>query len=784
MRGWTVSIRGALTGIAMAIALSALLAATLLFESGDAFALSSCPNAAEITGASTSLPDCRAYEKVSPTEKGGFASITAGLTPVQLSPEGERIAYFGNEAFPGALGNTALLAAHVSARSETGWETTELTPEVPIAEAAKAYVVGYDFSKDVSQAVIRVPLVALTPKATPGVFNLFLRDPSGAYSLVNNAQPTVSAEAQCPVALLAICFFIADFSAYAGASEDESHILFESTSQLTPEAPPPVEEIPVESLYESSGGHVRLVGILPSGSPATSATSGAGSKAAYTTGEYIDRRVENAISKDGSQVVFQAPAGGGEGEPDIEQAGLPEVYDRIDAETTVELSAPAPGPAPAVTTPEPATFWAASQDGSHVFFTSSAELTAQSNTGSENNGADLYEYNVDSRSLKDITVDTNGADATTGPMVQGVVGASSDGSYIYFVALGQLVPGKGVDGQPNLYMEHNGGNPVFIATLSSSGTCSLRSEKSSADSCDWTASPAELEAYVGLDGRHMAFMSTMSLPTANFESGYDNTDQITGEADSEVYEFSAPSESEESGRLICVSCDLSGARPVGNALIGGITQLVESKPGKQPFAGMSTPFARVRALNEAGTRVFYSAPGRQGHPFSQVFEYEQDGEGSCETVGGCQYLISDPTGGANDQFLGTSLDGRDALIATSSRLTADDIDNLSDVYDARAGGGFTVPVAPATCENTCREPGATPSAGPPLLSASTGPSRNLTITTAKPLTRAQKLAKALKACRAKRSRRKRASCESAARRHYGERKGMATRSATHRGAKR
>jgi WD40-like Beta Propeller Repeat len=765
------ALEATIGALALAVVTLVSLAGMFLWMS-DAVAVSTCPNASLRAGASLSLPDCRAYEQVSPTEKGGFPATTMGLTPVQVAPSGEGIAYLGNEAFPGALGNTALVAAHVSSHTETGWLTTEQTPPVPVAEVAKAYVVGYDFTEDLSETVLRVPLVALTADATPGVFNLFRRDPSGHYSLIDDAQPAVSAEEQCPPVLLSICFFIANVTAYAGASEDLSHVLFESTAQLTPEAPGPE----IGNLYENSEGHVRLVGIMPDGNPAIGSTAGGGSSFEYTSTEQdIEGRLEHSISSDGTRVVFQAAADGGE--PDSAQVGLPEVYDRIEGKETIELSAPAPGVTPA-NTPEPASFWTASSDGSKVFFTSTAALTKQSNTGSENNGADLYEYNVAKRTLVDLTVDTNPADAATGPMVQGVVDASSDGSYVYFVALGQMVQGEGVDGQPNLYVVHDGGSPTFIATLSSEGSCGFGG-RHSADSCDWTPVPTNLEADVTPDGRHVAFMSTMSLPTANFPSGYNNVDQKTGEADSEVYEYSI-----STGDLVCVSCDPTGLQPNGNTLIGGIAQIRAASPGRFPYNGLSTPFRHMRALNDSGTRVFYDAPGPLGHPYSQVYEYEQRGEGSCETADGCQYLVSTPTS-EPDFFLGTDTSGSNIFFATTSRLVTADKDNLRDVYDARVGGGFAAAVVPTDCENDCRTSSSLPAGTPPVLSGSADPSGNLTnpsTTTTKTISRAQKLAKALKSCRAKRNKHKRATCEARARRTYGKKKPAGKRATNHRRA--
>jgi hypothetical protein len=706
----------------------------LLGSAGVAVGASGCSNGVFVTGASVGLPDCRVFEQVSPVNKSGFAAYPTQITPAEVvaSSGAPAISYLNFQAFPGAAGNTALLAAHVSTRTASGWRTAELTPAVPQAEALKIYEVSYAFSEDLTQAVLRVPLVPLVEGVTPGVYNLFVRRADGSYSWVNSAHPTVSAEEVClPFEIaLAYCFEFADISTFAGASADFSHILFESTAQLTAEAPP----TETSSLYENSGGVVRLVGILPDGSAAQGSTAGAGSSVEYEgTAQRTDGRVEHAISHDGSRIFWTDPSTG-------------DLY--------VRENNSQPG-AKTVLIAEGGEFWTASSNGSVVFYTKAG---------------DLYEYELEIETESN-TKPARTTDLAPGGEVQGVVDASADGSYVYFVAKGQLVTGKGVAGEPNLYMIHDGGTPVFIATLSGAAACKF--SKQSSDACDWTAFPPQLEAYVTPDGRHLAFMSTMSLPTTSFPEGYNNIDRNTKVADSEVYEYSAPTNGEEEaggeGRLLCASCNPSGAPPVGNVLIGGINKSKEVTTTEQAYVGVSTPFYRVRAMSDNGTRVFYSAPSLSGGLFDQVYEYEADGEGSCSEEGGCQYLISEARGTATDQFLGASASGGDVFIASTSRLVSTDQDNLRDVYDARVGGGTSVPPSETPCENNCRQPVAQAEV-PPLPSAITGPSGNLPpsrVVASTPLTRAQRLAKALKACRTKRQMRKRASCEAAARHRYG-----------------
>ncbi len=681
----------------------------------------SCPNARFRTGPSTALPDCRAYEQVSPAEKGGFAALPEGASQYQVTPDGEAIAYIGVAAFPGAQGNTALFAGHLARRTAGGWQGTELTPAVPQAPTLSVYTVAYAFTPDLTHTFLKVPLVPLTPEATPNVFNLFDRAANGSYRLIDNAAPAVPPSHEvCPEEEpLSSCFFSVDVSAFAGATPDAAHVLFESTAQLTAEAP----ETGTESLYESSGGHVRLVGVLPDGKPSRGSTAGAGTSVSYviSTEQRTDHRAEHAISADGTHVVFEAPAD--EGQPDPAQNELTEVYDRVGAASTIELSAPAPGAEPKVTTPEPAQFWAASEDGQRVFFTSAAELTTASNTGEANNSEDLYEYDVTHARLTDLTVDSNPADASTGAGVQGVVDISRDGSYVYFVAKGQLVAGEGIGGQPNLYVEHDGGPPVFIATLTGE-ECEL-GPGSTGDACDWAQFPAQLEAYVTPDGRHLAFMSKARLATTGFPSGYDNTDAATGKPDSEVYEYTA-GEGAAAGQLTCASCDPSGAPPVSGALLGGIAHTV-LEHGEQVEQGTSSPFYRVPAASEDGSRVFFTAavPG-QGSRY-KVFEYERTGAGSCADPRGCIFELSSPSIGEDQDFyLGASASGNDVYIATRGRLVAGDQDSSRDVYDVRVGGGFPEGNPQAPCSSGCRQASAAEGeAGTSLLSAGLGPSGNL-----------------------------------------------------------
>jgi hypothetical protein len=752
LRGGLVRSRSRVLGACVVAFVGIWLGSTsTAYASGGA-----CPNAQFRAGVSAHLPDCRAYEQVSPVEKSGLDAVTLQpLHPAQSSAceAGEpcTIAYMNvGAAFGGAAANE-LPNAYLAARTPEGWRTTPLSPPTPQAPANSLAKITYAFSGDLSQAVLRVPLQQLTEGAPAGVYNLYLRQTDGSYSLVTANAPSEPPQAGC-----GNCFERQDVPAFAGASSDFGHIIFEANDSLVPEAPGGG----VENLYEAVAGHVSLVGTLPDGKvPANGSTAGGGIDAINGSAHEL----EHAISADGSHVLFEAAAD--EGGPDPQQAGDTELFDRIDGASTIEISAPAAGAQPSkceteerVCDPEPAEFWAASENGSIVYFTSKAALTKESHTGpeqGENPGNDLYRYDVGTGTLTDLTVDTHTAADPDGAGVLGVVGASTDGSYVYFVATGTLVAGNelGVvpkSGLPNLYVWHEtteGARQLkFIATLQAPHFGGTGHELPN-DAADWMSRPTQSQAYVTPDGRHLAFMSVEPL------TGYENRDRFTGEADHEVFEYSA-----ETGQLVCASCDPGDAPPLGSAFIGATLN-----------ERVSTPFHQPRSLSDDGSRLFFSSPdplvpGLAGGSV-KVFEYEE----------GAVQLISGVEDGGEGVFLDASASGNDVFFATREQLAPTDIDELADVYDARVDGGLSAPATSRECQGSaCQEPlSPPPSFSAPTSSSFAGPG-NVAPKTLARLTRRQLLHRALAKCARLKSKKMRAACVVAAQRRYGQ---------THKGAR-
>jgi hypothetical protein len=721
-----------------------------------------CPNAALRSGPAEALPDCRAYEQVSPPDTGGLDAVTLEpLQPAESSAcepsETCTIAYMTvGASFAGAQGNE-FANAYLASRSEAGWQTTPISPPTPQAPPSSVPHITYAFSADLTQAIVRVPLQQLAEGAPEGVYNLYLRDPEGHYALVSPRMLAESPRGGCST-----CFEEEDVPAFAGASADFRHVLFEERGAAA--------EAGVEDLYEAEGGEVHLVGVLPDGKiPPLGAKAGAG----FSRASELNGDLDHAISADGSRVLFEADADGGES-----QEGDLELYDRLDDTSTVEVSAPAPGAEPEhCETPEhdckaqEAQFWAASGDGDAVFFTSKAALTRESYVGGQ--GADpkeasLYRFDPETGELTNLLAAADGGAGSASASVLGVVGISESGSYVYFVAKGRLTASAKSE-EPNLYVWHEGAI-AYVATLREPEAEEEREiENDSAgnatifrsDVADWTRVPTESQAYVTPDGRHLAFMSARSL------TGYDNEDaQSTAEDhifDHEVFEYSA-----ETGQLVCASCDPSGARPLGSAFLGA--ELTERA---------STPFHQPRSLSDDGSRLFFTSPdplvpGLSGG-VDKVFEYED----------GAPQLISGAEGGVRSVFLDASASGDDVFFATREELAPTGTGELLKVYDARVDGGFS---APASTVASCPGAACLSGAGPPPvfatpLSASFVGAGNHALaasSVAKPSPE-QLLARVLARCRKLARRKRRAQCTASARRRYAPHARRVSRVAPERG---
>jgi hypothetical protein len=346
--------------------------------------------------------------------------------------------------------------------------------------------------------------------------------------------------------------------------------------------------------------------------------------------------------------------------------------------------------------------------GGHLFWSVNGETPP-------NPGNDLYRFEAQSGALSDLTPDPG---EENGAEVMGVLGTSTDGSYVYFAANGDLdgpggeaTPGDcqgssltGLSGNCNLYLWREGDGTHFLARLKMGGD---------SDATNWieTVSAGDVNtAFVSPDGHTLLFRSKAKLTT------YENA----GVAEYYRYRVGEP--------LLCVTCNPTGKVPGARPGLGTIATPGGISPA--PAAALSS-----RNLSADGERFFFETiealvssdtDGEEGCPAAfagrlacqDVYEWEAPGSGSCKEGGpgyapldgGCLYLLSVGKEHEPAFFGDASQSGDDAFVFTRSQMVGQDDDLLFDVYDVHVNGGLAsqneAPTVP--CEGEACRPATTP----------------------------------------------------------------------------
>jgi hypothetical protein len=689
------------------------------------------------------LPDGRAFEMVTPVENQNanvyapFAFRTTAFyenrseyglptrLPFQAAAGGGAVAYVAEPTAPGGNGERGFNKGddYLATRSvDGGWAQVNLQPEGYNWFEVDRY---WAFSPDLSTGILTntsneylPPLTSDSPKGRV----IYARSTAqGTYRpLFTTTPPDESGEG--------FGTFSEGVKAprYAGASADFSRLLFEANDALSPEALN--GGAGENNLYVSTTDGLNVVNILP-GAMASEPDAVFGAPPLNSGEGAASPDFSHVISADGSRVFWT----------DL-QAGSDEdhVFVRENGTSTVAVSEGA------------ARYWDATPDGRFVLYSE---------------GERLLRFDVEGQTREVL--------AGSGAEVQGVLGMSKDGDYIYFTADGSLAQGA-QPGQPNLYLLHDSGSgwesPHFIATLQPGDGTSFNMRQEAAASGDWEPGLRNRTAEVTPDGHGLVFMSRASLPVVGFPHGYDNEDL------GEVYSYDAGG-----GRLYCVSCNPGGEPPQPNFE----TENASYSSGEGEVAaflplGFQATY-QPRWISEDGGRVFFDSAEplvpQDVNGQQDAYEWERDGEGSCSEPNGCVYLLSGGTGSSASYFVDASANGSDAFVVTAAQLVPQDRNENYDLYDARVGGVNVLSTSSGCSGVGCQ--GASPpssGSGPPASEVFAGPGNlappavltgaGSSKPRAKPLSRGQKLARALKAC-ARKPRKARAACDQQARKRYG-----------------
>ena len=826
------------------------------------------------------LPDCRAYELVTPPYKEG-EPVLDELGAV--STDGSRVIVGAGGAFAGAENlwlapvrnpDTAL---YEFVRGADGWQSTALTP--PASSFSHSALMA------ASAGNFEATLWGAQHTGLPYHEDIYLRTGQAAseFSLVGPGTPLnekgeeVLADTKLePTEVLHL----------VGASRDLSRSLF----AITRSSKPGPSNLWVgdttglyrESLYEytytgAASSEPVLVGVkndeVLHGSPhvdehaelISNCGTELGSGGSGENAEVGKKgSVYNAVSSNGDVIYFTALAC-----PEPAAPKVDEVSARIGGEHTVALSEPVlPGGGEGECTSSepchgakaaPATFEGASEDGRRVFFLSEQPLV----DGAPAAGMKLYEEHLEGASASQVgvtqvvDVSNQGIAAGVDPEVQGVVRVSEDGERVYFVAKGTLTGSDRVAGRKpeevgpapgadNLYVyEPEPGHPgsyrtVFVATLlTPSEEATLASEEVEEEeevraqakktyAYELERAETELlplfrneeyelyferlsEAEEATEEKKRAFIhstvgtrgpsGTLPQDQLVWQTADSRPAQTTPGGDILVFPSSAKltlGDMSSVPQLFTYNADEESLTRVSIGQTGPASGNVDTfrdapQIPTQRFGLVAPPTAADTGLSLAagGSRVFFTsaaelAPGAE-HNAVNVYEYSD----------GVVYLISSGNdaslnnGSPSVSLLGADSSGQNAFFTSEAGLVPQYGDTQVALYDAREEGGFPAAVLEPGClGETCRgssgsvppsqSPGTVSQTGagnlPPAAPTSSSKPRP------KPLSRAEKLAKALRTCRKKRSKKLRTSCKKQALRAYGPAK-KAKRATTHRRSK-
>ncbi len=700
---------------------------------------------------SMGLPECRAYEMVSPVLKNG-------------SQVGSDVAVFGLYS-TGVVGRVGAEGSTVLVKAKGIWPGTEQTGNDDLGSTIAVEGVQYRIARGGSEWAFKPEMpTGLRQFKSALLPNPADMDTGGIWEGAGLApsEAEISGELEPNYYLLEPSGVVAEIGPAVrpvdiGASMDLSHMLFSASSSL-------YEYVGTGHSGEGNGAPT-LVGVDNTGTPISQCGVAAGG---YEGG--VDRSEESgeaearAISVGGSSVFFtvNAKCGGGTG-PLVN-----EVFARV--------GEPGPGvePGSAVTVnvagaSECATvafdscnvtkavkYQGASADGSKVFFTSEQPLVPDDTDGTDN----LYECRLPGDSgaplskeepvnscpdLARVSVPVSG-----GAEVQSVGAVSGDGSHVYFVAKGVLTKAPDLS-LPSGHQEAQQGEDNLY----------VWEEPSSAHPLG-----------------HTAFIGTLSAPAFTLGEA-----QATPDGDSLVFTSSAdlaPGDSSTVSQVFLYEAQHEALRWVSEGQGGSEDGSTTSDPASLTSGEISSEHAQQaegrRVVSEDGSVVVFQSSAAltgQVHGGKYNVYLWRDGELS---------LISDGTsagthhGGNEEGLVGIDASGQNVFFTTEAPLVGQDSDELSDLYDARVDGGFPAPKVVECSGEGCQGALSAPLVAVAPSSLTPGGAGNLTPQPLpaptkpepkpKSLTRSEKLAGALKACARDRAK-KRARCEALARKRYG-----------------
>jgi hypothetical protein len=558
-----------------------------------------CANASVRTAQNQAIADCRAYEMVSPRDKGGY-SFGSNADPVgqlQVSGDGEHVTFAGFYPYPPS--RVGSLGAYSAVRRPDQWDVSALLP-TPGEHQIGNGLPGADI-------VFR----GSTPDGSVSVYFDGSTTPGPTLALVraDGSRAVIARGTSYGSGNNGIYGAVAGQPWFAGISDDGRHVIFADSDRLIDGLPAGNEDILYEWTDTGGDGTLQVVNRDNNASLSLLDSNGAelGSTASGT-GPRFDAAAGwvHAISSDASRIFFQSPA------PTCTGCGSPALYVRENGQTTTLVSSAAPGYTP-TNAPTSVRFLDAAADGHVAYFWANGDLVP----GAPTDGA-IYSYDV-----------SNGDVALVGaaPAVGGkppTALASEDGRHIYYERGDDVIDhSSGGDHLVSHGLVVQGGT-ASVNLLAGNTIFSQRGIRS--DLCP--------SAATSVDGRYFVFSAR--------EGTVSNVD---GEFPLQVYRYDA--ESGAPAEPISPRYDLDGnLRDAGFPTAGSCGR------------GYAPPIV-PRIMSDDGQRVFFSAAGAlaasDGNNMFDAYRWN-DGQVSLLSTGTSQNpsYVEGASASGNDAFIVTT----------------------------------------------------------------------------------------------------------------------------------
>jgi hypothetical protein len=383
-----------------------------------------CPNAAYRAGPSVGLPDCRAYEMVSPVVKNGADISGEAFGQTLASESGERVHFMSKTGFGELLGTgNAGYSQYIAERHPDGWVTKSITP-LPSASNGGQVFGGktevMEFSPDLSIAgLIGFSLPDGPSTARPNSENLYLEDTTTGKltSAITDASDEGEPVPYPPfyVKFLGQALTEQRFGQpiLGGGSALLGVVTFMSRVNFTPEA----HGFEYKA-YVYENGAVKLLGVLPDGTVPPGGSTlvfGDGKGRGQASTAIADK---DTVSTDGSRILFEANE-------------LPgQIFMRKDGTSSVLVSE---SEASEPTTAEGVELITATPDLRHIVFISTTSLLDNVPSGQ---GLNIYLYTDSPNPEVESNLQFIGSTDLESNFRAGwgdpVVGVSNDGKRVYF----------------------------------------------------------------------------------------------------------------------------------------------------------------------------------------------------------------------------------------------------------------------------------------------------------------------------------------------------------------